>query len=366
VPVKKAAGETATVAFSGGKDSTAAIILLREQGYAVRALTMRLGLEDEEEKLARVENLARVLAVPWQVLDVRAAFREKVLAYFVNAYRCGLTPNPCVLCNRHIKFGLLLEETGKSDPAARLASGHYADKIFISDPEDPRRGGPEGPRRGGGRWFLCEPVDRRKSQIYFLAMIGPAALEKIIFPIAALTIDHVRAKVAGLPLANPEESQDVCFLQKEALASYLSRLLPESFVDGDIIDVGGKKIGRHHGAVHFTVGQRRGTGHASDRRLYVVGRDMAANTVTLGDECDLLSAALTVTNPVFWRPLRVGEKLEAKIRYQLHGHEAEIVEVSATRIRAVFKNPVRAATPGQFGVFYDGDVIVAAGEIAAQ
>jgi len=355
VPMKKAAGRTAAVAFSGGKDSTAAILLLREQGYAVRALTLRLGLANEEEKLARVENLARVLDVPWQVLDVRAAFRGKVLDCFVNAYRCGRTPNPCVLCNRHIKFGLLLNEVGKSDPAALLASGHYAAKVFIRDPE--------GPRRGGGHWLLCEPADRRKSQIYFLAMIGPDALEKIIFPIASLTIDQVRAKVAGLPLANPEESQDVCFLQGEALASYLSRLLPESFVDGDILNVGGKKIGRHHGAVHFTAGQRRGTGHASDRRLYVVGRDMAANTVTLGDECDLLAAALTVTNPVFWRPLRIGEKLQVKVRYQLHGHEAEISEVSPACIRAVFKDPVRAVTPGQFGVFYDGDVIVAAGEI---
>lgn len=341
--------EAVTVAFSGGKDSTAAILLLREQGSAVRALTMRLGLAGEEEKLARIENLARVLAVPWQVLDVRAAFREKVLAGFVDAYRCGRTPNPCVLCNRHIKFGLLLDAVAKSDPAARLASGHYADKVCQDN-----------------RWFLREPADRRKSQIYFLAMIEPAALEKIVFPIAALTVGQVRARVAGLPLANPEESQDVCFLQGETLAAYLSRVLPESFAAGDFLDMGGKKIGRHVGAVHFTRGQRRGTGHASGRRLYVVGRDLAANTVTLGDERDLLSAALTVANPVFWRPLRVGEKLQAKVRYQLHGHEAEIVEASATRIRAVFKNPVRAVTPGQFGVFYDGDVIVAAGEIIDQ
>ncbi len=140
----------------------------------------------------------------------------------------------------------------------------------------------------------------------------------------------------------------------------------KALLDGDIIDVGGKKIGRHHGVSHFTVGQRRGTRLASDRRLYVVGRDMAANTVTLGDERDLLSPAVTVVNPVFWRPLQVGEKLTVKVRYQLHGHEAEITEVTSDHIRAVFKTPVRAVTPGQFGVFYDGDIIVAAGEIAAE
>ena len=346
MPVKKIAKNKVTVAFSGGKDSTAAVLLLREQGNDVKTLTMRLGLIGEDEKLAKIEKLARAIEVPWQVSDVRESFREKVLDYFVNAYRSGLTPNPCVLCNRAIKFGLLMREMEKNVPGTWFASGHYADKECID-----------------GRWFLKEPLDRRKSQIYFLAMIEPVALEKIIFPIAALTIGQVRAKVAGLPLANPKESQDVCFLQDETLAAYLLRHIPESFADGDIVDSGRKKIGRHHGAVHFTVGQRRGTGYASGRRLYVVGRDLAANTVTLGEESCLQSGTLTVKTPVFWRSLRGGEKLSVKIRYQLHGHEAEIVEVSATHIRAVFKKPVRAVTPGQFGVFYDGDIVVAAGEI---
>jgi tRNA-uridine 2-sulfurtransferase len=347
MPVKKIAGETVTVAFSGGKDSTAAILLLREQGYAVQALTMRLGLPGEGDKLARIENLARVISVPWRVSDLQEAFRKKVLDYFLNAYRVGLTPNPCVLCNRHLKFGLLLAEMQKKSPAGFFASGHYADKVFRN-----------------GCWFLSEPLDRRKSQIYFLAMIDPAVLAKVLFPIAALTIDQVRAKVSALPLANPEESQDICFLQNETLVAYLSRYIPEGFNEGDIINVGGEKIGRHHGVIHFTVGQRRGTRHASDRRLYVVGRDLGANTVTLGDEHDLQSEALTVKAPVFWRTLSVGEKLSVKTRYQLQGHDAEITEVSDTHIRAIFKNPVRAVTPGQFGVFYDGCTIIAAGEIA--
>jgi tRNA-specific 2-thiouridylase len=338
-----------TVAFSGGKDSTAAILLLREQGHAVQALTMRLGLTAEDEKLSRIENLAGVLDVPWDVCDVRQAFREKVLDYFVNAYRSGLTPNPCVLCNRHVKFDLLLAETKKNFPAGFFASGHYADKVCCQ-----------------GHWFLREPADRRKSQIYFLAMIDPAVLEKVLFPIAALTIDQVRAKVAGLPLANMAESQDVCFLQEESLVSYLSCRIPESFFAGDFLDMDGEKIGRHHGAAHFTTGQRRGTRFASDRKLYVVGRDMAANTVTLGDEKDLLSDSLTVVRPVFWRPLLVGETLSVKVRYQLHGHDIVVTEATPSRIRAAFKKPVRAVTLGQFGVFYNNDIIVAAGEIAGQ
>lgn len=348
MPVKNGGGRPVTVAFSGGKDSTAAILLLREQGYDVRALTMRLGLTNEDEKLAKIENLARALAVPWQVSDLRHAFREKVLSYFLDSYRTGLTPNPCVVCNRQVKFGLLLAEAEKNSRNGLFASGHYADKVFLKK-----------------QWFLKEPVDLRKSQIYFLAMIEPAVLDRVLFPIASLTIQQVRAKVAGLPLANPEESQDVCFLQGENLGAYLSRHLPESFKAGDIVDRCGNRIGRHQGAIHFTVGQRRGTGHASDRRLYVVGRDLAANTVMLGDEKDLLSRSLTVKTPVFWRPLEVGEKVTVKVRYQLHGHEARISEASPALIRAVFKEPVRAVTPGQFAVFYDNDIIVAAGEISA-
>lgn len=335
-----------TVAFSGGKDSTAAVLLLREQGHDVRALTMRLGMTGEEEKLSRIEDLARLLRVPWDVVDVSAAFREKVLDHFVHAYRCGRTPNPCVRCNRDIKFGLLLAALEKNVPGSLFATGHYAAKAGID-----------------GRWFLSEPADRRKSQIYFLAMIDPSVLEKVLFPIAGLGVAEVRARVAGLPLANMKESQDICFLQGEGLAAFLQRQAPDGFAAGDFLDTAGNRIGRHGGALHFTVGQRRGTGHASDRRLYVVARDVAANTVTLGEEGDLLAGSLAASGPVYWRPLQAGEKLTVKVRYQLRGQEADICEASGERIRAAFKKPVRAVTPGQLAVFYDGDIIVAAGEI---
>jgi tRNA-specific 2-thiouridylase len=336
------------VAFSGGKDSTAALLLLREQGHEVRALTMRLGLPGEEEKLGRIEVLARVLDVPWQAVDLRRPFREQVLGYFIDAYRAGRTPNPCVQCNRHLKFGLLLDEMKKSAPNGLFATGHYADKVRV-----------------GGRWFLREPLDRVKSQVYFLAAIDPVVLERALFPLAGMIVDQVRRRVTGLPLANARESQDVCFLQGENLAGFLARHIPGGSHPGDFLDTGGETIGRHDGALHFTVGQRRGTGHAAGRRLYVVNRDLAGNTVTLGDGQDLLSSSLAVTGPVFWRPLRAGEKLTVKVRYQLRGHEAEIREVGGERIRAGFAKPVRAVTPGQLAVFYDGDIVVAAGEIAA-
>ncbi len=346
MPLKRGQPEV-TVALSGGKDSTAAILLLREQGYVVQALTMRLGLPSEAERLDRIENLARVLDVPWTVRDVRPAFRENVLDYFVNAYRSGRTPNPCVACNRRIKFGLLLAAAAKSSRGAFFASGHYADKVLRDQ-----------------RWFLREPADRRKSQIYFLAMIDPGVLDRVLFPLSGLTVNQVRVKVAGLPLASDRESQDVCFLQGETLAAFLARHCPDGFREGDFLNEDGRVIGRHRGAVHFTRGQRRGTGQASDRRLYVLQSDLAANTVTLGDESGLRSGTVTVCDPVYWRPLRCGESLSVKVRYQLHGHEATISETAARSLRAVFREPVRAVTPGQLAVFYDGDTIVAAGEIA--
>jgi tRNA-specific 2-thiouridylase len=346
VPLTPAA-RPVTVAFSGGKDSTAAVLLLREQGRDVRALTMRLGVAGEEEKLSRIGDLARVLRVPWDVVDVSAAFREKVLDHFVSAYRCGRTPNPCVRCNRDIKFGLLPAALEKNAPGGLLATGHYAAKVRV-----------------GGRWFLSEPADRRKSQIYFLARLDPSVLEGVIFPIAGLGIAEVRSRVTGLPLANMKESQDICFLQGEGLAAFLRRHAPDGFAAGDFLDMKGNRIGHHDGVLHFTVGQRRGTGHASDRRLYVVARDVAANTVTLGDEGDLQSMSLAAADPVYWRPLQVGEELAVKVRYGLPAHAATISEAGAGRIRAVFKEPVRAVTPGQLAVFYEGDRIVAAGEIA--
>lgn len=334
------------VAFSGGKDSTAAALLLREQGHEVRALTMRLGLAGEGENLARVEALARAIAVPWRAVDLAAAFRERVLDRFVAAYGRGLTPNPCVACNRHVKFGLLLAAAGKEAPGALFATGHYADKALVD-----------------GRWLLKEPAERSKSQVYFLAAIDPETLSRVVFPLAGMPVAQVRRKVAGLPLAGAGESQDACFLQGESLDSFLQRCIPNGRRPGDLLDTAGAVIGRHDGALRFTVGQRRGTRHAGGRRLYVVRRDLDAGTVTLGEEKDLLSSSLTAASPIYWRALRAGETLQVKVRYEARGHEAEVREATAERFRVVFREPVRAITPGQLAVAYDGDLVIAAAEI---
>jgi tRNA-specific 2-thiouridylase len=307
---------------------------------------MRLGLRTDEEKAEKVSRLAGTLDVPLRICDFAPAFQNRVVDFFVAEYGAGRTPNPCVVCNRHVKFGLLLDTVLTEEPAGYLATGHYADRTCR-----------------GGRWFLTEPRDRRKSQIYFLAWMKTEALKRVLFPLAGCTIEEVRRLVSGLPLANPKESQDVCFLEAGGLGDFLKRRLPKGFRPGNIFDTDGRVIGGHEGVLHFTVGQRRGTRFASDRRLYVIGTDIQANTVTLGDEKFLMSESVTTVQPVYWRKIRKGETLNVKVRYQTPGEEAVVKECTESMIRAVFRKPVRAVTSGQLAVFYDDDRIVASGII---
>jgi tRNA-specific 2-thiouridylase len=336
----------AVVGFSGGKDSTAAAISLKEKGYDVIAITMILGLKKEEEKIKKIENLAKALNIPLRTVDMRDAFKEKVIDYFTHSYAQGRTPNPCVVCNNEIKFKLLMDYALKKEGGDLYATGHYADKIEIN-----------------GHWFLKEPVDEKKSQIYFLSMIGKERLKQVIFPIAGIRIEEVRQIVDGLPLANKLESQDVCFLQDVNLMDYLKEYIPGKFKEGDILDINGNKIGTHQGAVYFTKGQRRGTRFSSDRKLYVINTDVKNNTITLGENKHLFSESVKIMEPVYWREVKPGDIYKVKVRYLSKFSEAEVTEVSADHIRARFKHPVRAVTPGQIGAFYDNGIIAAAGFI---
>lgn len=337
----------ATVALSGGKDSTAAVLLLKEKGYEVRAVTMLMGIEGEEERLEKIHVLVDKLEVRLYIADLRAIFQKEIAEYFSGSYAAGFTPNPCVKCNRIIKFDLLMKQALELTGGEIYATGHYADLVDMD-----------------GKRFLTEPADRMKSQIYFLCMVEPEKFKNVVFPISHLTVDEVRKKVAGYPLANIKESQDVCFLQDKKLIDYLKKhLRDEYFQPGNFLDVEGNVIGRHKGGVYFTIGQRRGTGFSSDRKLYVINKDMKAHTVTLGDEKYLYSDTLSVINPVYWKEIHKGERYKVKIRYLTPFSEVEIIEASEKCIKAQFLKPEKSVTPGQIGAFYDGDVIIAGGVI---
>lgn len=334
------------VGFSGGKDSTTAAIDLKHQGYDVHLLTMLLGFGDDEARIPKLQALANKLDMPLKIIDLQEQFHKRVVEYFLRDYAASLTPNPCAVCNVQVKFNLLLRYALDEMGAEFFATGHYADRECVD-----------------GKWFLKEPADRRKSQIYFLGLIDPEVLQYVLFPIAKYTIDQVRETVKDLPLVNKDESQDVCFLEGRTLVEYLERHMPEKFKEGDILDTDGNKMGKHPGAVYFTVGQRRGTFFAAGSKLYVLDKDVEKNTVTLGENERLMSDTVTVERIVFWRPVKKGELLDAKVRYVSRYSNAEILEVTEDTIRARFDAPVRAVTPGQLGVFYSDGLIVAAGFI---
>jgi len=214
-----------------------------------------------------------------------------------------------------------------------------------------------------GKYFLKEPQEKQKSQIYFLSMIGGGRLRNVLFPISSISLNRVREIVADLPLGNKKESQDVCFLSGYKLADYLKEYIPEVFKEGDILDMSGKRIGRHTGSINFTIGQRRGTNFPSDGKLYVVKKNIMNNTITLGKETDLYSDGFEVRNPVFWKDIKKGEHYRARIRYMSSFENVVILEVSPDSIIAGFESPVKSVTPGQIGAFFQDDIIAASGFI---
>lgn len=336
----------AVVAFSGGKDSTAASLLLRKKNPDVRALFMKVGAPDEKEKEKKVRYLANLLEMPLTVVDARERFKNEIIDYFTDSYGKGLTPNPCAVCNQKIKFGLLREAALGEMGADIFATGHYAAKTEIQ-----------------GRLFLKEPREKKKSQVYFLGLVGPEKLNRTLFPLSRVTLNQVREMTRDYPLAQERESQDVCFLSGIPLIEFLKGTIPEFFRQGDIVDLRGNRIGTHLGIPHFTLGQRRGTGFSSPGRLYVVKKDVARNRIVLGEDRDLFSRDLRVGEPVFWKKIKTGERYRAKVRYLGNAREITVTGVSDTVITGRFTRPIRAITPGQIAVFYERDRVVAAGHI---
>lgn len=349
--------------MSGGVDSSVAAALLKSQGYEVIGMMLRLwseeGKEDTNrcctpEALALARRVAARLDIPFYVVDAKQAFRDSVVRYFLDGYARGETPNPCLICNRQIRWTLLLEHA-LALGAESMATGHYA---RLRTQED-------------GTVQLRRAADASKDQSYILHVLGQEKLRKALFPVGEHTKAEIRkmAEAYGLPTATRHDSQDLCFLAGGDYRDFLRRHAPEALVPGPIVATDGSVIGEHSGLADYTIGQRKGLGIASGQPLYVLGKDAASNSLRVGTRQELGSGEL-VANDVQWiagRPREDSFRAQVKIRYTAHEAPAEVrVLDDCRRAEVRFDAPQRDITPGQAAVFYDGDLVLGGGIIAAE
>jgi tRNA-specific 2-thiouridylase len=349
----------ALVAMSGGVDSSVAAALMLEAGYEVIGITLKqwegpdgalptagcCTVGDAED----ARRVAATLDVPYYVLDYVDEFRSAVVDPFGASYLAGLTPNPCVECNRTVRFKALLERT-EALGCDVLVTGHHA-RV----------------RSDGSGHHLLRAVDPAKDQSYVLYMLGQAELSRIRLPVGEMTKSEVRARAGdlGLRTAGKPDSQDLCFVGRGDYRDFLAAEFPESARPGPIVDRDGAVVGEHGGTAGFTIGQRRGLGVAAGEPRYVVDIDPAEATVVIGRREDLLVSGCELAGVSFvaGRPPEES-RIEAKVRYRSRSVPALLVNVADERWRLEFSDPQPGVAPGQAGVFYRGDEVVGGGTIS--
>lgn len=340
------------VGMSGGVDSSVAAWLLREQGHDVVGATMLLhGPAGRDVEDAR--SVARRIGIGHVTIDLRAEFEAAVVEPFARAYEDGRTPNPCVVCNRRVKFGMLLDRARELG-CGLVATGHYARVERAGD------GGP-------GRVALRKAADLSKDQSYFLCLLGQDRLAHVLFPLGDMTKDAVRAvaEEQGFVTARKRESQDICFVSDGDYRGFLEARRGRPFEPGDVLDENGAVVGRHRGVAACTIGQRKGLGVALGTPAYVCAKDAAANTVTVGPASSLMAPSCLVEGWNWVGGETPAAPLRARVRthYRHREQPATLVPLEGGAVRVDFDEPQRAMAPGQFAVAYDGDEVLGGGAI---
>jgi len=349
--------------MSGGVDSSVAAACLLEMGYDVIGVTMQIWPDKDEDRqkteggccsLSAVDDARRVadmLGIPYYVLNFKNVFEKNVINYFIGEYLNGRTPNPCIACNRKVKFEAMLEKA-VSMGIDYIATGHYA-KIEYNEESK--------------RYLLKKSVTSAKDQTYALYTMTQEQLKRTLMPIGNYTKDRVRemAKELRLPVASKPDSQEICFVEDNDYGRFISENTDADITPGSFVDTKGNILGQHKGIVHYTVGQRKGLGIAFGRPMFVVGIDTTKNQVVLGNEDEVFSNTLIASdlNFISIEKLDGPMKVNAKIRYSAKEAGAVIEMIGEDRLKVVFDSPQRAVTPGQSVVFYNDDTVVGGGVI---
>ena len=335
------------IAMSGGVDSSVAAWLTQQAGYGCAGAIMQL-LPCKDADIADAKAVAERLDMEFHVFAMEDTFRENVMDPFVSVYESGLTPNPCVVCNRRIKFGAFLDKALEMG-FSHVATGHYAQVAFDS---------------ASGRYLLKKAADSAKDQSYFLCGLTQHQLSHTLFPLGGLTKERSRAiaEAQGLVTARKRDSQDVCFIPDGDYLNFLQSYTGKIYECGDYLDMNGKKVGTHKGAVAYTLGQRKGLNLSMGEPVYVCAKDMAANTVTVGRNEDLFRRELIAEdwNWIAMDPPASPIRVMAKARSRMTEQPATLYPAEG---RLVFDEPQRALTPGQTLALYDGDTVIAGATI---
>lgn len=339
--------------MSGGVDSSVAALILKEQGYDVVGIFMKNWNEEDEtgvctatEDYEDVSRVASQLGIPYYTVNFEKEYWDRVFSYFLKEYRAGRTPNPDVMCNQEIKFNAFLDYALKLE-ADYIAMGHYA-RVKEED----------------GKFYLVRGKDNNKDQTYFLSRIGQKALSKALFPIGDIEKSEVRriAEENNLATAKKKDSTGVCFIGERDFDAFLDKYLLSK--PGIIMTVDGKEIGKHHGLIHYTYGQRRGIGIGgvgSGEPWFVCGKSLKKNIlyVAQGENHESLFTKSLIADDMFWtldKPSEMPLKCTAKFRYRQEDIPVTVYDMGNSRIKVIFDNPVKAITPGQVAVLYDGEI----------